>query len=98
MQLENKSLTMKLGTLTSVKKVAEQYLLKQQFTELLLDFMKDTDGRWMLLTCKGVYPEEPLLIRNSPSTLFEIQPESISVEIAVEDKCQRPSRALYVEC
>jgi hypothetical protein len=96
--LENKSLTMSLlGTLNGVKKVAEGYLLKEPFTELLVDFMKDTDGRWILLTCKGIYPKEHLLIPNSPSPLFETRP--ISAEIAtaeaVEDKPQRTFKSFY---
>jgi hypothetical protein len=57
--LENKSLASHvLGILSTVRRVAEQYLLKGQFNELLVDFMKDTDGRWMFLACKGLFPEE----------------------------------------
>lgn len=48
-----------------VARVVQQHLLHKPFTVLLVDFMKDAEGNWVMLTCKGLLPhvciELPLL-------------------------------------
>mmetsp|Transcript_32915 Transcript_32915/g.57571 ORF Transcript_32915/g.57571 Transcript_32915/m.57571 type:complete len:679 (+) Transcript_32915:7004-9040(+) len=70
--LENKSLTsIILGALSNAKKVAEHFLLHSPFSVLIVDFMKETDGKWVLISCKGQLPQTP--IPSAPVTPIEIE-------------------------
>lgn len=84
--LENKSLSsIILGTLANVRKVAEVYLLNSEFTELIVDFMKDTNGQWIFLACKGLIPLQPVNLSLEGSVRIEEQAVELNESVYQEE-------------